>query len=258
MEASSPFLTKLDYFYQTQERLYYVMPFIGGGTLTQVLNGQPKGRFTERQIKFYVIQLVNGIQYLHNNNIMHRDLKLENLLLDETGYLKIVDYGMARVLRCNQTSYEMAGTPAYFAPELIKGHGHAYPADWWAVGTIMYQMLTGVLPFHNRNVARQNQQITDAELEIPNKVRIDHSDHFADIVNAFLTKEPDERLGSDGGANEIFEHAWFRNRDTEEDKANYIDIEDVLQRRMRAPIDDSFYERNSMTFFNAKLMHYKK
>ena len=81
---------------------------------------------------------MNGIQYLHNNNIMHRDLKLENLLLDETGYLKIVDYGMARVLRFNQTSYEMAGTPAYFAPELIKGHGHAYPADWWAVGTIMY------------------------------------------------------------------------------------------------------------------------
>ena len=189
-ETTHQFLVKLEYFYQTQERLYFVMPFIGGGQLSSVLKKQPNQRFDERQIKFYMIQLVHGLQYLHNNNIMHRDLKLENLLLDEQGYLKIADFGMAKVLRNNQTSYEMAGTPAYFAPELLKGQGHGYPADWWAVGSIMYQMLTGVLPFYNRNQEHQIKLIKESDVEIPNKARIAHSDHFADIVNAFLTKEP--------------------------------------------------------------------
>ena len=90
---------------------------------------------------------------------MHRDLKVENLLINDDGYLKIVDFGLVRVLRHNETSYDMAGTPAYFAPELLKGEGHGYPADWWAVGIIMYQMLTGVLPFYSRSNAQQNEQI---------------------------------------------------------------------------------------------------
>ena len=69
---------------------------------------------------------------------MHRDLKLENLLLDELGYLKIVDFGMCKILRINEISTEYAGTPAYIAPELLKGEGHTYTADWWAVGVLMY------------------------------------------------------------------------------------------------------------------------
>ena len=94
---------------------------------------------------------------------MHRDLKLENLLLDEYANLKIADFGVARVLRHNQISYDVIGTPAYFAPELLKGDGHSYPADWWAVGIIMYQMLTGVLPFHSRNPSRERAQIVGQE-----------------------------------------------------------------------------------------------
>lgn len=81
---------------------------------------------------------------------MHRDLKLENLILDENGYLKIVDFGMCKVLRHNEKATEYAGTPAYIAPELLKGEEYTFTADWWAVGVLMYQMLTGVLPFHNR------------------------------------------------------------------------------------------------------------
>ena len=101
-----------------------MMPFCSGGELKKVLANSPNKKFTERQIKFYMIQLISGLKYLHDSSIMHRDLKLENLLLDEYGYLKIVDFGVSRVLRHNQTSYEMVGTPAYFAPELLKGDGH--------------------------------------------------------------------------------------------------------------------------------------
>ena len=95
---------------------------------------------------------------------MHRDLKLENLLLDREGYLKIVDFGLARVLRHNEMTSSIVGTPAYFAPEILKGQSYDMTADWWAVGIIMYQLLTGVLPFHNRNLHRQNQSIINDEL----------------------------------------------------------------------------------------------
>ena len=112
------------------------MPFIGGGELAKVLKQAKK--FTERQIKFYSVQLILGLQYLHLSNVMHRDLKLENLLLDENGYLKIVDFGVSQVIRHNQTIYDVAGTPAYFAPEILKGEGYNMAADWWAVGIILF------------------------------------------------------------------------------------------------------------------------
>ena len=166
-------------------------------------------RFSEKQIKFFAIQLILGLQHLHDINIMHRNLKLDNLLLDEHGYLKIVDFGMARVLLQDQTSFERAGTPAYLAPELLKGDGHAFPADWWAVGIIMFQMLTGVLPFHSRSQERQEHMIQDQEHQIPNAARIPHSADFADLVNKLLTKDPEDRIGTNGGADEIFAHQWF-------------------------------------------------
>ena len=92
---------------------------------------------------------------------MHKDLKLENLMIDTDGYLKIVDFGIARVLRHNEVSNTIVGTPAYFAPELLRGESYNKTADYWAVGIIMYQMLTGVLPFHNRNLQRQNEAIVN-------------------------------------------------------------------------------------------------
>ena len=112
------------------------MPFIGGGELRKVLREAVK--FSEREIKFYSVQLILGLKNLHSSDIMHRDLKLENLILDENGYLKIVDFGVAEVLRHNQVSYDVAGTPAYFAPEILKGDGYNMAADWWAVGIILY------------------------------------------------------------------------------------------------------------------------
>ena len=123
----------------------------------------------------------------------------------------------------------MAGTPGYFAPELLKGEGHGFPADWWAVGIIMFQLLTGNLPFHSRDQNRQSQMIVEQEPQIPNQVRVPHSDLFCDIVNKLLTKEPTERLGYLGGATEVLNHEWFTN--TEEEC--YIDIEEVKNRRVR-------------------------
>ena len=122
------------------------MPFIGGGALDKVLKQAKK--FSEREIKFYATQLIYGLKYLHDSDIMHRDLKLENLLLDENGYLKIVDFGVAKVCRSKDKFYDVAGTPLYLPPEMILGEGYDKGADWWAVGCILYYMLVGAHPFY--------------------------------------------------------------------------------------------------------------
>ena len=129
------------------------MPLIAGGEMHKVLKARQK--FTEDQVKFYIAQVIVGIDVLHKSGIMHRDLKLENLMIDSDGYLKIIDFGLAKILRPGQLAMTSCGTPAYMAPEVLRGDGYDFTADWWSVGVIMYEMLYGVNPFAARSIAIQ-------------------------------------------------------------------------------------------------------
>ena len=121
------------------------MPYIRGGELFKVLAA--KKRFIERDVKFYIAQIIHGIGYLHSKNIIHRDLKAENLMLDENGYIKIIDFGLAKMLSPNELASTVCGTPEYFAPELMSDQGYSRDVDWWAVGILIYEMLCGNTPF---------------------------------------------------------------------------------------------------------------
>lgn len=125
------------------------MPFVRGGELYKIY--ETKKRFDEDTVRFYSAQLAVAIGYLHSKGIAHRDLKLENILVDKDGYIKIIDYGLAKMLKDQDESNSFCGTPEYLAPEMIKGEGHDKSVDWWAMGILIYEMLIGVTPFFNRN-----------------------------------------------------------------------------------------------------------
>ena len=127
------------------------MPLIDGAQITKSIKMVKNEKFEERQVKFLVAQLVIGIGYLHEQSIMHCDIKMSNLLLDNQGYLKIIGFGKAKVLRHNQEELQPRCSPQYSPPEIVLGQAFDMSADWWAVGVVAYALMFGVAPFADSN-----------------------------------------------------------------------------------------------------------
>jgi serine/threonine protein kinase len=143
-------------------------------------------------------------------------LKLENILVDSNGYIKIIDYGLAKMLKDSEdVSNSFCGTPEYLAPEMIKGEGHGKPVDWWAMGVLIYEMLIGVTPFFNRNKQMLFTKIKSSKVVFPDrtKYKIDYSDELMDLVNRLLDKNQTTRLGTADDVNEILSHPFFASID---------------------------------------------
>jgi len=205
-----PFLVGMEYLFQTPQRLYFVMPFVRGGELYKIFKAQK--RLPEQAVKFYALQICLSIGYLHTKGIMHRDLKLENILIDETGYLKIIDYGLAKTMATGNLTKTFCGTPEYLAPEMVTQQGHDFSVDWWALGILIYEMLIGVTPFYNKERRLLLLKIRQSRVVFPDKTRyrVDYSDEFTDIVLRLLDKNRETRLGSGPtGYLEIVNHPFF-------------------------------------------------
>lgn len=147
---------------------------------------------------------------------MHRDLKLENVMVDETGYIKIIDYGLAKMLANDEVATSYCGTPEYLAPEMVSHAGHDKSVDWWAIGVMIYEMLIGVTPFFNKNRKVLMSKIKHSRIVFPDRrtYRIAYSDEVVDLISGLLKKNKDERLGSSGtDAAEILAHPWFASLD---------------------------------------------
>ncbi|KAJ0088213.1 hypothetical protein Patl1_31565 [Pistacia atlantica] len=136
-----PFIVQLKYSFQTKYRLYLVLDFINGGHLFFQLYRH--GLFREELARIYAAEIVSAVSHLHTKGIMHRDLKPENILLDADGHVMLTDFGLAKQFDENTRSNSMCGTIEYMPPEIILGKGHDKAADWWSVGILLYEMLTG-------------------------------------------------------------------------------------------------------------------
>jgi|TARA_B110000285_G_C14958502_1_gene530431 serine/threonine protein kinase len=180
---------------------------------------------------------------------MHRDLKLENVLVTETGFLKIIDYGLAKTLKEGELSKTFCGTPEYLAPEMVAHQGHDFSVDWWAVGILIYEMLIGVTPFYNRERKLLLLKIKQSKVVFPdkNKYKIDYSEDFVDVVMRLLDKDKKTRLGSNGDADEIMKHPFFAS----------ININKLMNETIDVPLKQDFTANQNKEGFNAKFFNSK-
>lgn len=200
-----PFIIQLKYAFQNSTKLYFVLEYCPGGELFFHLSRA--SRFDETRSKFYAACMVLAIEHLHSMNIIYRDLKPENVLVDPTGYAKITDFGLSKENICdNSSTFSFCGTPEYLAPEIINKTGHGKAVDWWSLGALIYEMLTGLPPFYTHDREKLFNSIKFCDAAIPAYF----SAHAKSIVQAFFVKNPEERLGSGPtAAAEVKAHPWF-------------------------------------------------
>ncbi|KAJ0979187.1 hypothetical protein J5N97_014661 [Dioscorea zingiberensis] len=200
-----PFIVQLRYSFQTKYRLYLVLDFVNGGHLFFQLFHQ--GLFREDLARVYTAEIVSAVSHLHANGIMHRDLKPENILLDADGHAMLTDFGLAKEFEENTRSNSMCGTIEYMAPEILLGKGHDKAADWWSVGILLFEMLTGKPPFVGGNRAKVQGKIMKDKIKLPPFL----SSEAHSLLKDLLQKESSKRLGSGPrGSNEIKNHKWFK------------------------------------------------
>lgn len=216
-----PFLVKLRYAFQTRAKLYFVMDFYNGGTLHFHLRRAVS--FDEPRARFYAAQLVLAVAHLHTYNIVYRDLKPENVLMDDRGFIAVTDFGLSRdnVDSKDGGMSTFCGTPEYIAPELIRRVPYGRAVDYWSLGVLIFEMLAGYTPFFNANRKRNFENI----LKLPLRFPAEFSDDAKSLLRGLLCKDPTKRLGSGPvGANEIMEHPFFAPTDWEKLYRRDVDV----------------------------------
>jgi len=207
LESSAhPFIISLRRSFTTEDRLCLVMEYVNGGELFVHLGKEHK--FTEERTRFYGAEIASALGYLHKNGIVYRDLKLENLLLDSDGHIKVADMGLVKEgVQGEDTTKTFCGTPEYLAPELLHEMDYGTAVDWWALGCVMYEMMSGRLPFYSRDQTKLFTAIMTQKLTLPGGI----SSPAKALLSGLLSKDPAQRLGAGpGDVQEIKEHQFFQ------------------------------------------------
>ncbi|KAK1322930.1 Serine/threonine-protein kinase AtPK1/AtPK6 [Acorus calamus] len=235
----NPFVVRFFYSFTCRDNLYLVMEYLNGGDLYSLL--KKVGCLDEDVARIYIAELVLALEYLHSLGIVHRDLKPDNILVAHDGHIKLTDFGLSKIGLINsaadlsgsqsngsilqdahnmQHSFEdthksektghrsAVGTPDYLAPEILLGTEHGCAADWWSVGIILFEFITGIPPFADKLPELIFDNILNGKIPWP-RVPDDMSYEARDLIDRLLVQEPDMRLGSKG-ASEVKEHAFFR------------------------------------------------
>uniref|UniRef100_A0A8B9LCZ1 cGMP-dependent protein kinase n=1 Tax=Astyanax mexicanus TaxID=7994 RepID=A0A8B9LCZ1_ASTMX len=205
-EAHSDFIVRLYRTFKDSKYLYMLMEACLGGELWTIL--RDRGSFDDSTTRFYTACVVEAFAYLHSKGIIYRDLKPENLILDHRGYAKLVDFGFAKKIGFGKKTWTFCGTPEYVAPEIILNKGHDISADYWSLGILMYELLTGSPPFSGPDPMKTYNIILRGidMIEFPKKI----TKNAANLIKKLCRDTPSERLGNlKNGVKDIQKHKWF-------------------------------------------------
>ncbi|KAI9193290.1 kinase-like domain-containing protein [Polychytrium aggregatum] len=236
-QTKHPFLVNLHSCFQTDYRIYFVMEYVSGGDL--MCHIQEKKRFSQGRAKFYACEVLLALEFFHKNNIIYRDLKLDNILLMPDGHIKVADYGICKEnMHYGDTTRTFCGTPDYMAPEILLQNKYGRAVDWWSFGVLIYVMLVGKYPFHGDDENEILEAILDDSIEFPSNM----PKETLSVLQGLLNKNPARRLGSGrSDAEEIKKHAYFAG----------VDWEAFMQKRVAplfvptigSPTDTSNFDR---------------
>ncbi|KAI9577510.1 hypothetical protein GQX74_004972 [Glossina fuscipes] len=234
--TNHPFLISLKYSFQTNDRLCFVMQYVNGGELFFHLSHERL--FSESRTRFYGAEIISALGYLHSQGIIYRDLKLENLLLDKDGHIKIADFGLCKEdITYGRTTKTFCGTPEYLAPEVLEDNDYGHAVDWWGTGVVMYEMICGRLPFYNRDHDVLFTLILMEEVKFPRTI----SEEARSLLSGLLHKDPTRRLG--GGPDDVREiqtHPFFAS----------INWTDLVQKRITPPFKPQVTSDTDTRYFD--------
>ncbi|EPB71012.1 kinase C-like 3 family protein [Ancylostoma ceylanicum] len=252
-EAASnyPFLVGLHSCFQTESRLFFVIEFVPGGDL--MFHMQRQRKLPEDHARFYSSEIILALHFLHSRGIIYRDLKLDNVLIDAEGHVKLTDYGMCKEnIGPGDVTSTFCGTPNYIAPEILRGEDYGFSVDWWALGVLMYEMMAGRSPFDIVGAAGDPDQNTEDylfQIILEKQIRIPRSLSVkaASVLKQFLNKDPSERLGCrmdiDEALVEMKEHPFFKNS---------VDWEALEQRQVAPPYNPSVESDRDLQHFDTQ------
>ena len=205
-----PFIINMHFSFQDTDNLYIAMDLLTGGDLRYHICKHKK--FFEEQTKFFIACIILSLDYIHTNNILHRDLKPENLVLDSNGYMKLTDFGIAKVYK-KENFRETSGTLGYMAPEVLCAQNHTIAVDYFALGVIGYELMNGTRPYIGKNRKEIKEKIMAKQVQVKKEqIPRGWSVESADFINRLLQRKPINRLGLRGSI-EVKEHLWFKDFD---------------------------------------------
>ncbi|KAH8900253.1 Pkinase-domain-containing protein [Thozetella sp. PMI_491] len=236
-QINNPFIVPLKFTFQSPEKLYFVLAFVNGGELFHHL--QKEQRFDVNRSRFYTAELLCALECLHGFNVIYRDLKPENILLDYQGHIALCDFGLCKLdMKDEDRTNTFCGTPEYLAPELLLGKGYQKTVDWWTLGVLLYEMLTGLPPFYDENTNEMYRKILGEPLHFPSQEIVPPA--AKDLLTKLLNRDPDQRLGANGSA-EIKAHPFF----------HAIDWRKLLQRKYEPAFKPSVADAMDTTNFDS-------
>lgn len=242
-----PFIVSMNMAFQSKDKLYFVLDYCAGGELFFHLGRL--GKFPEYQSRFYASEITLAISYVHSLDIIYRDLKPENVLLDARGHVRLTDFGLSKegISSSSSGANSFCGTPEYLAPEILNRQGHGRAVDWWSLGALLYEMLTGLPPFYCQDREKLFEKIRKSDLHYPASL----SKQAKSLLRGLLTRDPNKRLGSGvSDAEEIKSHEFFAEIDW--DKLAKGDITPPWKPQIKGSSDTSQFDKEftSMPIFS--------